>query len=425
MRANFLQSETAASVLDQAAVSGGNFLTTLVLARSLAPAEYGVFSLLFLALFAINTCHSSLIVYPLTLRGASSSPLELSRLTCVSLVHTALLAVPLALVLGVVTLVLHRFSLFPIMALAMLGWQLQETTRRALLSVLRFRSAILPDLLCYVGQGCIIAIVRPHSLFVVFLIIAITSFAATAWQFFLAVSWRASRGTGMRAFTTSHGIYAWEMGRYVLAGNALNMITLQIPSWTLALALAPVAVAGYQSLLNLVGIANPIIFSINSMLIPAIAREASHGYKRARQTALHYGSRFGILLLPAFLALFCAPNTIMSLVYGKSSPYLYLAPLLRVFVTAFVLQYLATVVGAYEGGMSRPKTYMWVQLMGTGLLLTAGVFIIYRFGIAGAVYAMLLASAARLLTFLFLSHFADKGSGNAVALADPVMETSL
>ena len=404
-----LRSESAASVLDQGVVSGGNFLTTLVLARALVPETYGLFALLFLSLIAINACHSSLVVYPLTLRGAAS-PRELGSLTYASLVHTLLLAVPLSGVLAVIVIVLHRPGLFPVMALAMLSWQVQETTRRALISVLRFRSTIFPDALCYLGQGIILAVLKPQSLSTVFWIVSVTSLAAAAWQLVLARRGSVVHRRDLRMLTITHGAYSWRMGRFVLAGNALNMLTLQIPSWTLAIAFAPAAVAGYQSLLNLVGVANPIIFSINSMLIPTVAREAVHGFRSARRTAARYGVRFGLLLIPGFLALFCAPSTMMRWVYGHGSPYLPLAWLLRFFVVAFVLQYLATVVGAYEGGMSRPKNYMWLQAMGTGFLLILGSLKIYKFGIAGAVIAMLLASAIRLVTFLLLAHIADKSA---------------
>ncbi|WP_263381267.1 MATE family efflux transporter [Granulicella arctica] len=407
MLKKLIHSETVASILDQAVVSGGNFLTTLVLARVLIPADYGIFSLLFLSLFAINTCHSSLVVYPLTLKGAAD-PADLSRLTCAALLHTLLLAAPLSLILLVITIFLHHVYLWPVLVVAMIAWQLQETVRRALLSVLRFRSAIMPDILCYVGQGLVFAILRPHNLSTIFSIVAGTSFIAALWQFILTDAWSARHSPALLTFVKSHGVYSWWMGRFVLAGNALNMIALQIPAWTLAFAFDATRVANYQSLLNLVGISNPVIFSINSLLIPTVAREAVHGYRRARKIALDYGFRYGVLLLPAFTAMMLVPHAIMKLVYGGASPYTLLSPLLRIFVAAFALQYIATVVGAYEGGMSRPKTYMWVQVMGTGLLLTVGVAMIFRFGVTGAVSAMFVASAARLVTFLVLAHQADK-----------------
>lgn len=398
-----MRSETGAMLVDQAVVSGGNFLTTLVLARTLAPAEYGLFSLLFLSLFGINTCHSSLVVYSLTLRGAVGDRHELRQLTFASMSHTLVLSVPLAMMLSVVALVLHHAELCVPLAIAMLAWQLQETTRRILLACRRVPSAILPDALCYAGQAALVLVCHPASLSRIFLLFALTSLLACAWQLALLGV------TPSRVYLREHAVFSWRMGRYVLGGNLLNMFTLQIPSWGLAsFAAGAPAVAGYQSLLNLAGVANPIIFSASNLLIPAVAREAPRGIPYARATVARQGLRYGLLLLPCFAILCIAPHAVMHLVYGATSSYLVFAPLLRPFVLAFAVQYLATVVGAYEGGMSRPRTYLWVQIAGTLLLLTVGLLLIRSFGIAGAVYAMLLAATARLIVFLFCAHLADR-----------------
>jgi O-antigen/teichoic acid export membrane protein len=388
--------------MDQAAVSGGNFLTTLVLARILSPASYGTFSLLFLSLYAINTCHGSLVIYPLMLHVARVKPGEARHFNGIACLHSLALSIPFAAVLAGITFFLHRMDLWPFLSLAMMGWQLQETARRTLLGALRSRTAFLPDLLCYVGQGVALAILRPTSLAVVFLIVAATSLLAAAWQFSI------SRISLARAFSLEPCRDGWRLGRFILAGNALNTATLQVPSWTLALTSGALSVAGYQSLLNLVGVANPIMFSLSNLLIPAVARGSLRGPAEARRMMYHYGVRFGLLLLPCFLVLLVAPAWVMHLVYGDKSTYLSLAPLLRPFVVAFALQYMATVIGAYEGGMARPKNYMWVQVAGTGVLLTLGVLMIYLDGVEGAVLAMLLASATRLITFALVSRAADQ-----------------
>lgn len=403
MIAKAIRSETGAMLMDQAVVSGGNFLTTLVLARTLVPAQYGLFSLLFLSLFGINTCHSSLVVYSLTLRGAIADRNELKRLTFASVMHTLMLSAPLAGMLCVVALVLHHPELCLSLVLAMVAWQLQETTRRILLACRRVPSAILPDALCYVGQAALMFALRPHNLSSIFLLFALTSLLGCLWQLLL-IGVEPSR-----TYVREHAEFSWRMGRFVLGGNLLNMFTLQIPSWGLAsFAAGAPAVAGYQSLLNLAGVANPIIFSASNLLIPAVAREAPRGIAYARSTVVRQGMRYGLLLLPAFAALFIAPHAVMRLVYGAASPYLGFAGLLRPFVLAFAIQYVATVVGAYEGGMSRPRTYLWVQMAGTFLLLTAGLLLIRSFGVAGAVYAMLLAASARLVVFMLCAYVADQ-----------------
>ncbi len=398
-----IRSDTNTMLMDQAVVSGGNFLTALVLARTLSPAHYGLFSLLFLALFGINTCHSSLVVYPLTLRGAVADPRELRQLSAAALLHTVVLSLPLACMLCVVAVVLHHAELCVSLALAMLAWQLQETTRRILLACRRTASAILPDAFCYVGQAALLFALRPSDLSSTFLLLAATSIVACVWQLALI---------GMelsREYVSSHARMSWQMGRFVLGGNLLNMLSLQLPGWALlSVSGGAPAVAGYQSLLNLAGFANPIIFSASNLLIPAVAREAERGVAHARRTVLRQGLRYGALLLPGIGILLLAPHFAMRMAYGPTSPYLSLAGLLRPFALAFTVQYFAAVVGAYEGGMSRPRTYFWVQIASTGVLASAGLLLIHLFSVQGAVFAMLLAAVVRLIMFVLCATAADR-----------------
>jgi O-antigen/teichoic acid export membrane protein len=390
------------SVLDQAFVSGGNFATALVLARTLPPAEYGTFSLLYLSLFAINTVPASLIVYPLTLRGALADGAELSTLTGTAMIQTSVLALLLAPVLLLTSFFLHRPDVWPALALAMIMWQLQESARRALLSARRTRSAVLPDALCYLGQAALILLLHTRSLNTVFLLMAATSAVATCWQLLLLrPAWSFSRAL-------ADCVYCWTLGRFILAGNVLNMIALQVPSWTLNLTSGRAVVGSYQSLLNLVGVANPIIFSANNLLIPEIARGAQQGVRAARRMMVHHGVRYGALLLPAFAVLLFAPHWAMALVYGARSPYLALAYILPYLAAAYLVQYLVTVAGAYEGGMSRPKSYLWIQITGTIILLAAGIPLIYRSGPFGAALALLAAAVVRLITCGVLSWRADR-----------------
>lgn len=394
--------EAAWSLFDQAAVSGGNFLTTLVLARLCSAETYGIFSLLYISLYAINTCHSSLVVYPLTLNVAQKQRDDCRHLNGVALIHTLALALPFALVLGAITFFLHRVDLWPWVTFAMVGWQVQEAARRTLLAGHRSRAALAPDAFCFIGQGLALLALQSHNLTVVFLVMGTTSFLAAAWQLWLA------RISLEQAFSREACSYAWGLGRYILLGNVVNMTTLQVPSWSLKILAGTVAVAGFQALTNLVGVANPIMFSINNLLIPAVARDAWKGPVEARKTMYFYGFRYGALLAPCFIALLIAPAWIMRTVYGAHSPYLVLAVYIRLFVLGYAIQYLVTVLGAYEGGMSRPMTYMWIQVAGAAVLLSAGIYFIYRSGIAGAVLAMVVAGATRLVALVILSRAGDR-----------------
>jgi O-antigen/teichoic acid export membrane protein len=393
-----LRSESSWQLLDQAVVSAGNFLTTLLLARTLVPELYGTFSLIYLALYAINTCHASLVLYPLTLNAATAERHTVGATAGQGALRTLLLAPVEVLALLATAAFVHRLDLLPLLALSMFAWQLQETMRRGLLASRRPLAAVLPDALSYLGQAAIIFLVHARSLETIFLIIVLTSSAAAVLQ---AISLRVSLAT---AFQREHIAYAWQLGRFALTGNLLTMILLQVPSWALVIFAGRAAVGSYQSLGNLINVMNPVTFSLSSLLIPTIARASLESTAAAWAAMYKHGLRFGVLLLPAFLAYLLVPASCMSVIYGHASPYLRFAPLMRILAPTIVFDYLSTVIGAFEGGNGRPRTFMQVQLLAVSTLLLCGVFLIRSFGVRGAVLSVLFISVARFVAFLLLSH---------------------
>lgn len=400
------RSDTLLVLVDQAVVSGGNFLTTLVLARVLVPSSYGRFSLLLMFLYAINTCHSSLVIYPLILRVAKCAPEKVSNATTSGLLQTLFLAAPLALGCLAFAVIAHQIQALLFMILAMIAWQLQETTRRALLSTHNAAKAILPDACCYIGQAAMLFVLQPHGLNVILCAIVLTSSIAMAWQ--MVALRMMPKDVPTRRALIDDARQSWTLGRHILGGNGFNMLALQTPGWVLAYFAGPVGVAGYQAILNLAGISNPIIFSVNTSLIPTVARSAHQGYAVARKTALRVGLQYGALLLPCFLALGFFPHQVMRMLYGSGNPYLQFATLLPLFIGAYAIQYVATVIGAYEGGMSRPQTYFYVQAISTVALIALALPLVQQYGVKGAVIAVFGFSLFRLASFATFSAVADR-----------------
>ena len=399
---NLKNNEALWALLDQGVVSGGNFLTTLVLVRSLSQVDFGTYSLVFLVLLSLNTLHSSLVVYPLTVAVAQTSGAAGREALGRCIVHTCVLWVPWLSILFAVLLILHRPGILVTVGLALLCWQLQEVARRALLADANAKNAIIPDLVSYAGQALILIALHLQSLNAIFLSIGLTSLAALLWQLMIA------RPLYRELTSRTHIGAAWKLGKFTLVANVLNMGILQFPSWTLDAMQGRAVVGSYQALANLIGIANPILFSMSNMLIPAVARAAGDGLAAVRKIMLKNAILFSSLLLPCFLLMGGFPRQIMSVVYGAHSPYLPLAPLLRILAFTFLLSFLATLIGAYEGGLSRPKTYMFAQIASLSVLVVTGLLLIKLYGIAGALYAGALAATARMLTFIVLSRRADR-----------------
>jgi O-antigen/teichoic acid export membrane protein len=137
---------------DQAAVSLGSFLTTIVVARTVSPADYGVYALTFGVLLLFVTFNGSLVTSRLLIEGASADRLELGRLGGASVCLSVCVALVGALTLAIATRVLDHVQLAPWAAAALSFWLVQETVRRALMSHLHYRKAVVGDVLSYLGQ---------------------------------------------------------------------------------------------------------------------------------------------------------------------------------------------------------------------------------------------------------------------------------
>ncbi len=399
-----LRDQTLWALGDQAAVSAGNFLTSLVLARSLSRADFGTYSLLLITLLSINTLHHALVIYNLTLGVARSPSGGLGESVGRSVAHTLVLSLVWSLLLIAVLGFLHRLDLLPALMCAMVAWHLQEVARQAFLASANIHHTILPDVLSYLGQAAILWRLHVTSLQHIFFCIAGTSVAALVWQF------ARLRPTFADPFEREYRREAWKLGKFNLVANLMGMAILQIPSWSLNAFYGRAAVGSFQAVANLVGVANPIIFSMGAVLMPAVARASMIGREHARSSAFRYGLKFGLFLLPCFVLFLAAPHQLMAAVYGRNSPYLSLAPLLRVFTLTFLLQYVASVVGGYEGGLARPQSYVYSQVCCLAILGTIGIVFIRMFGVPGAVYGCMLAAAGRMLAYVWSSIHFDRRS---------------
>jgi len=379
------------SMVDQGMVSAGNFLTTILLARSLLPAEYGVYALLFGLILMMNGFHSAFIWYGMSLLGASKSEAEIRPLAGGSLVLTAGLAILLGTAVGTTAVFFHRTSLGPWLLLALLFWQLQETTRRALMCRLRFRDALWGDALSYLGQTAWIAFLFfAHRLTIVsaFGVMAATSAGAALLQAVqLRLTWPDFRG----AFRLIPRF--WNTGRWALLVSAAQAFIGQALLWFLAFA-GTAEVAGFQSALNLLRATNPVMFGIGSVLLPTVAAQPGKP-EAGLYAARRYGLLGALVLLPYFAVLFLFPRLTLHLFYGAGSPYAGLGLELRMLVLGSALGYVAYILGSYYYGLSKSYIVLRSQLVAVAFTVIAGLVLVMKEGVLGAAVAYVLTFAAQ------------------------------
>jgi O-antigen/teichoic acid export membrane protein len=381
-------------------VSLGNFVTNILLARSLSVTDYGAFAFVYVVIISLNSAQGAVITYPLTIMGAVEKARQLSSTTAAAGVLTTALAVPFGLgILGTCLFVGKLELTLPVIA-AVLFWQIQETVRRGMMAHVRYQEVIYGDALSYLGQAAMIwAAIRSDqlSLPLVFVFIAVTSGLAAMLQ---AVQLRCFR-------TTVHEVGAlarafWEFGRWRLLTSMVMLLTTAAgPGWLgmLTFFRGSQEAAAMQAVANPLGLGHPLMLGITSLIIPTTARMRSeHGVLAATWSALRTARVGAAFLLPYWTGLLILPATILALFYGANSAYVGLEVPLRLMVLTYVVIYLNQVVTALLLGLGDSRGVFLFSLAGAVAFLVAAAPLSAIYGVSGASAGCILVALTQLIT---------------------------
>jgi O-antigen/teichoic acid export membrane protein len=394
------------AIADQGVVSLGNFLTTIILARSISPADYGVWSVLFGSILFLNVLPASLITYPLSVRLASRDDGTEGQLILAALAMTGVLALPQTLVLFAIAAWIGGSGLALWASLGLLLWQLQETTRRILMARLAFRAALLTDAISYLGQaGLFWLFARSGRLSpeIGFALLGLTCGLAGIAQLLLIrklLRVSITQSVNVRVCTRTF----WATGRWILGTNLLTNFSIQSVPWALFLLRGPAEAASFQAISNLLGVSHPIVLSLGNIVVPAAARaRVQDGLRAARRVALRHVTQGGLLLLPYVAALLIFPRQLLGLFYSSSSPYLLLDSPLRLFTVIYVLNYFSMTLRFLLNALEEKNRVQFVvELCGSLSLGGLLVLLVLWLGMSGAILATGLWAVARLTSNLLI-----------------------
>lgn len=391
------------AVSDQGVISLGNFITGILLARNLPQSDYGTYALIMGILISANGLHAALIGQPLTVYGAQADAKRLGQLTSSSMILT--LGISLILNFGV--FIALWFLRRPDLAINIFGvsllWQLQEVVRRGLLSQFRQGEALWGDSISYLGQaGLVWFLIQQKwlSLESVFIAMMLTSLFAACLQT-LQIK---LQSVSFKMVMDCAGSF-WSFGRWILLINIMNIILLQISPWSLRLFHGPEATASFQVILNVLGVSNPIIFSLGNLIIPAITQANAEGNRSdASKIAWEYALPLGSILLVYFILLVICPGKILAVFYGSGSPYLSigLETPLRILVLAYTLIFFSVVFQSVLYGLKNSRAIFLVNFFSTCLGLVLGIPLVISGEVLGACTAMLLTQLLSLVMLIWI-----------------------
>jgi O-antigen/teichoic acid export membrane protein len=397
------------AMLDQGLISGSNFLVTVLLARWLAPEQYGAYALAFSIFLLLVRVHDSLVSEPMTVFGPSSYADHRREYLGAVLKIEAVLGLALAAVLGLSAAVAHYLAAPAGLASALAGLSI-STPCVLLLWVARYAFYVEQSPGSAASGAALYTVLVVSGTFVVFRhgwLSPFTAFMVTAlgalvssismWIRLRPVLKRGSSPTPSNVWSLH-----WHYGRWVLGTSAVKWVPGNV-SYVLTGSLLGMAdVGALRALLNL---SLPLLQAANSLsnlFQPYLAR--IHG-KQGRAAIMGPVNLVTLLYLVggvAYWALFTAFKVpILRFLYGgKFMEHASLVPWVTLGAVCMVGSYGGAIgLRAIQSPASVFLAYATAGVVSIGLGLVAT----WAFGLSGAIGGYVLSGMTVLsvTTYLF------------------------
>jgi O-antigen/teichoic acid export membrane protein len=395
------------AVVDQAAVSGANFLATVAVARWAGAAELGAYALGMSIVFILLNIQRSLIVLPYAVRQSQTN--DLAGLTGHCLVQSALFSAAVTAALGAAALIFYatRAHAGTVTLLLALAWLapiaiLREFVRQLCFTHRRLRQVLIADcatlLLQTVGLlwlGMSQHISAPMALICssagIMPIIAIWLYLNRGYLRIECLRLRESVRQN------------WSLGRWLLATQLTATVNASIAVWLLTLMLGAEPAGIYAACAALASIANPAVVGLNNMLVPrAVTTLRQQGVQGLKSQMISDAILLGVIMAVFNILLAITSTGLITLLYRAAYMEHY-----RV-VQAVALASLLSAVGiAAANGLTaseKPQGILWAGLCGIAVTAGLGVLLVANYGVTGAGYAVLagnlVGTAGRWIDFL-------------------------
>jgi O-antigen/teichoic acid export membrane protein len=389
------------ALLDQAMVSGTNFLTGVVLARSIGLRGFGVFTLAWTAVLFLYSTQISLIVSPMMSIGPKEpDDEEASYYGCV-LMHGVIFAVVGSALLFLFMLcgawLVPRWGVRPLAlptAAAAGAYLTQDLVRRYFYCTWRIGAVLVNDAVSYLGQLVFLLLAwrfaHPDCELVLW-IMAITSFAATLLGIVMLGPVSINAGE-LKRVAARHWISSkWLLGSNLLQWAAGNVFFVAAPLY-----LGVAVIGGLRASQSLLNVANVWFQSLENVIPSEAARRLHSGglgamVRYLRVVALRWGG--ATLVFVIMVSIFASP--LMRFVYGNAfEGYGYVV---RWMACACIATILTVPPMAGLRAIEKTKPIFYANIVSAVLGFALAVPLVKAFGLRGAVGGILLGRLAVLV----------------------------
>jgi O-antigen/teichoic acid export membrane protein len=385
--------EGSIALADQAVVSALNFLTGVIIGRTCAKEQFGLYMLGFSMVFFVINLQQSLILSAYTVYSQRLKTNAHTTYAGSTLIHQLVFSTVTMVVLIVIGTLLY-FGIGP-QELRPVVWSLlcvisfilfREYIRRICFANLKMLTVLLLDSLITVTQ---------LSLLLIFANVGILNASKAFWATGIAcgvisVGWLicySREFTPRRAFIMRDLKKNLAFGKWIFGAKIAYFLGNQIYPWVLAACYGTAATGVFAASWGVASLANPIVLGLTNSLGPVTARAYVKGINEVRSVVIK-----NTILLAATLSLFCLSiilygDHIIVLIYGNK--YSGSASVLLVLALGFLASAIGVAPASGLAAIDRPDANFKANLIALGVTLTIGILLVRAFGTIGAALALL------------------------------------
>ena len=403
----------ALAVLDQAVVSGTNFLTVVLVGRACGQEELGYYSLGVTILVLLASIQESLVTAPYTVFRERLRGWRRDQYAGRVLVQQSILALAAAAGIAAIAAAFGGVhgEMAWVVAAVVPPVLLRDFCRRLGFVHGRIGGALALDLAVaaiQLGTLAWLANLGQLTASVTFAVVGIVCGAVAIACMFLS---RSDFHLQRRRVGREVGRH-WEFGRWVAAGQMVGVAHGYAVHWLLVLMIGPSATGAFAACLAIALLSNPFYLGMGNLLGPWTARARADGGKAAVRRVVTQSALFLVAVMGAFCAFVAVfGSSLMEVLYGDGFSGHGFA------LTALAAAFAVTSAGmAADHGLralSRPRVAFTGSLIGLLVTITVGAILVSHWGIAGAAFGYLMgtiaSAAVRLSAFFKLS--AEGSSG--------------
>ena len=397
------------SLVDQAVISATNMCTSIVIGRTCAKAELGLYASGLSLILLVTAVQSALIAVPYTISSPGIAPAEhavYKGSTLLQQAALALVSMTLFALAGWFALGGRAPNLQPalrpvLLTLAAVAGLIcfRDFARRVSYAELHFGFALVIDGMLAVAQLAAIGLLAwKHQLNASRALFSVGLASALAGALWLAVNWKTIH------FSLSHATAGfrvnWRLGRWLFASSVLWSLSIDQYPWLLTTLRAPAEAAVWASCYGVMAFLNPVVLALNNDAAPRVANDfAAHGLAGLTRSVRRSALVAAVMTLPILLALVLFGARLVKLMYGAKFGSTGLGN------SGLIVDLLAAGLWMYAIGLAFPYGMLTLQrpeidfaINGACIasFLAVGLWLVRGHGVVGAACSFLLVQAVAL-----------------------------